>query len=211
MYFDLKGEVIIEEIASYYRVATYDTSSGEILGAFKDYSILNDSLIASGEMVIQNQDTTINNFNGDTSLLPIVKKMGKLKAVYVRKDDYPELRKCIEPHKTNEERIDMGEFKVVSAQPEFPGGQQALYWFIRQFIEYPEEAREKGISGVVRVRFTVGTDGSMNNIKVAHGIGHGCDKEALRIMNLLPDWLPALQDGKPKPVTLSIPISFQMK
>ncbi|MCF8231607.1 MAG: energy transducer TonB [Bacteroidales bacterium] len=197
-------------MASYYRVAEYDTTTGNMIGPFRNYNNNNGSLIATGKMVVKGNDTTLKDFEGNSNHRSVAKKMGELKASYFRSDDYPELKEFIEPYQTIEERINMGEFKVVGAQPRFPGGQKALFWFLRKFLVYPAKARKNGITGMVRVKFTINTCGSIENVKVVEGIGYGCDKEAIRIMNLLPDWLPALQNGKPKPVTLSMPIAFQM-
>ncbi len=86
-------------------------------------------------------------------------------------------------------------FTSVEQVPEFPGGLEAFGRFIEKNLRYPRQARENGTQGRVIVTFVVERDGSVTNIKVARGIGDGCDEEALRIINLFPKWKPGIQDG----------------
>ncbi|MGV3557667.1 TonB family protein [Larkinella arboricola] len=61
----------------------------------------------------------------------------------------------------------------------------------------PPEAKQKGISGTVRVRFQVGPDGSVSQLSVVQSLGYGCDEEAIRLIQEGPRWQPALRNGKP--------------
>jgi len=107
---------------------------------------------------------------------------------------------------TQEEQV----FEVVEQMPRFPGGDNARIKFIKENIKYPKEALEKGISGTVFVSFVVEKDGSISNVKLLKGIGGGCDKEALRVVSMLPNYEPGLQDGKPVRTQFNIPISFKL-
>jgi BlaR1 peptidase M56/Gram-negative bacterial TonB protein C-terminal len=57
-------------------------------------------------------------------------------------------------------------FSIVEEQPEFEGGQQAMFKFLAQNVKYPKEARERKIEGVVYVGFIVETDGSITNVEI---------------------------------------------
>ena len=72
-----------------------------------------------------------------------------------------------------------GVYIVVEQMPEFPGGDRALMDFVKDNIQYPAEAKEKGIKGLLYVNFIVEPDGSLSNIKVLKGVGGGCDEEAI--------------------------------
>jgi len=74
---------------------------------------------------------------------------------------------------------------IVEKMPEFPGGQSAMYQFLSNNLKYPAIAKEVGISGKVYVAFVVEKDGSLTDIKVLKGIGGGCDKEAIRVNQML--------------------------
>jgi len=75
--------------------------------------------------------------------------------------------------------------------PEFPGGYEGMLKFIHDKMHYPERAKELSIQGTVFVQFYVSITGRISNVKVLRGIGAGCDEEAVRIVKLMPKWLPA--------------------
>ena len=99
-------------------------------------------------------------------------------------------------------------YTAVEKLPVFPGGFQAFYKYLAQNIHYPASAVKNRIHGKVYVTFVVEKDGSLANIKVARGIGDGCDEEALRVMRMSPPWQPGMQNGKPVRVAYTIPIAF---
>ena len=95
--------------------------------------------------------------------------------------------------------------------PEFPGGEQAMMKFVSENVQYPEEAKEKEISGRVLVGFIVEKDGSVNEVKIVQGIGGGCDEEAVRVVKAMPKWKPGKQDGKTVRVSYTMPFFFKMQ
>lgn len=70
-------------------------------------------------------------------------------------------------------------------RPEYPGGHKALRSFIAENLRYPKEALEAGLEGTVHIRYTIGHDGLVKEARILHGIGLGCDEEALRLVKLL--------------------------
>ena len=102
-------------------------------------------------------------------------------------------------------------FTVVEQMPEFPGGVQSMMEFIATNIRYPAMARELGISGNVFISFVVSRNGEIKNLKILRGIGGGCDEEALRVVQLMPKWIPGKQNGKAVPVQFNLPIKFILK
>lgn len=95
--------------------------------------------------------------------------------------------------------------------PSFPGGDAALFKYLSQHINYPADAQEAGIQGRVLVRFTVGKDGAIRNARVTKGVHPSLDREALRVVNSMPHWIPGKQDGKPVAVFFSLPITFRLR
>ncbi len=111
-----------------------------------------------------------------------------------------------------EEEADEAEvFFIVEDMPEFPGGELALRQFIANSIKYPVIAQENGIQGRVYVTFVVDADGSVSNPRIARGVDPSLDKEALRVVSLLPKWKPGKQRGKPVRVSYTVPINFQLQ
>ncbi len=92
--------------------------------------------------------------------------------------------------------------------PEFVGGIQAMNEYLLKELKYPQLARELRIQGMVIVQFVVGKDGSITEAEVVRGIGGGCDEEALRVVQAMPNWIPGVQNKKQVRVRYAIPIRF---
>lgn len=95
--------------------------------------------------------------------------------------------------------------------PQFPGGDQAMMKFVSENVQYPEEAKEKEISGRVMVGFIVEKDGSISDVKIVKGIGGGCDEEAVRVVKAMPKWKPGKDKGKPVRVSYMMPFTFKLQ
>jgi len=106
-----------------------------------------------------------------------------------------------------EERI----YQTVEQMPQFPGGESALMSSISQNLTYPPVAQENGIQGKVILRFKVEADGSISNITVVRSLDPACDKEAIRLVKLLPKFIPAKQNGINVAVWYTLPIAFKLE
>ncbi|MEO0897362.1 MAG: energy transducer TonB [Bacteroidota bacterium] len=100
-------------------------------------------------------------------------------------------------------------FTEADVMPEFPGGEPALYRFLSGQIRYPEDALRNKVEGKVFVRFVIQADGSLKDLKIVKGIGHGCDEEALRVIRLMPAWIPGEIAGQKVPVYSSLAVNFK--
>lgn len=99
-------------------------------------------------------------------------------------------------------------FTIVEKMPEYPGGQDAMYKYLSENIEFPQQAKSQGIEGIVYVTFVVSKNGSVKNVRILRGIGGGCDEEALRVIKKMPKWSPGKQRGRSVNVQYNIPIKF---
>lgn len=102
------------------------------------------------------------------------------------------------------------ELWVEEAGPQFPGGDLALREWIKQNMVYPQEAIAKGIEGRVIVKFTVEEDGTITNGKILRGIDPLLDKEALRLVSIMPKWSPGRFAGKDTRFTYNLPLLFKL-
>jgi len=102
-------------------------------------------------------------------------------------------------------------FDIVESMPQFKGGIGEFYKFVGENLKYPAQARRIGIGGKVFVHFIVDKDGGLSDIKVARGIGAGCDEEVLRILAMSPNWIPGKQRGNPVRVRMMLPITFRLQ
>ena len=119
--------------------------------------------------------------------------------------------------------------------PQFPGGLPLLMKFLQGNIKYPSKAHQYGIEGRVLVKFTVEKDGQVTNVEVEkttiqdHLSSFKYDKytiaekqsmraqgqqlleeEALRVVNKMPKWEPALRRGVPVRVKYHLPVTFKL-
>lgn len=110
-----------------------------------------------------------------------------------------------------EEEAEEQVFMVVESMPQFPGGDVALMKYLGENINYPKAARESGIQGRVFVSFVVEKDGKVTNIIILRGIGGGCDEEAIKVVQEMPEWIPGKQRGMPVRVQFNLPINFTLR
>jgi protein TonB len=115
------------------------------------------------------------------------------------------------PEIEEEEIVEAEIFKVVEEMPEFPGGAAKMMEFIQKNIKYPMMARESDIQGRVFVNFVVEPDGTITNVTVMRGIGGGCDEEALRVVQSMPNWKPGKQRGSAIRCSFTVPIIFKLQ
>ena len=102
-------------------------------------------------------------------------------------------------------------FQVVEQMPEFPGGMQKALEFLGKNIKYPVAAQEAKIEGRVIVQFVVGRDGSVSDAKVMRGVNPELDAEAVRVVSIMPNWIPGKQRGKAVAVKYTMPIMFRLQ
>ncbi|MDC2619340.1 energy transducer TonB, partial [Bacteroides ovatus] len=113
-------------------------------------------------------------------------------------------------HQTVGEQVEELVYDMVEVMPEFPGGVRAMLDFIKKNIQYPEIARKNGIQGRVIVGVVVDKNGSVTNLTILKSIDPYLDKEAIRVIRLMPKWKPGTQMDKPVKVKYAIPVSFKL-
>lgn len=106
--------------------------------------------------------------------------------------------------------LPMEQIPPIEVEPEYPGGEGEMAWFIQRNITYPKEAIANEEEGRVYIRFIVQTDGSLANFSVARGVSPFLDSEALRVCRLMPNWKPAMNKGEAVAVDVVIPIVFRL-
>ena len=93
----------------------------------------------------------------------------------------------------------------------FPGGHNALREFIDNNLRYPDILDTSSVQGRVVVRFVIEKDGTVTNPKVVKSIDPVLDQEALRIVSIMPKWIPAKMNGKAIRTTYTVPVNFRLK
>ncbi len=105
-------------------------------------------------------------------------------------------------------------YQVVEQQPEFPGGMQALMKYLKDSINYPKISRDNNSQGktYAYVNFVVNTDGSIQDAEIMKSSGDiYLDREAIRIVKSMPNWIPGKQEGKEVRVRFTLPVAFRLQ
>ena len=119
--------------------------------------------------------------------------------------------KYVEPVVEEEEPEEEEIFQVVEDPPAFPGGMGALMKFLGKNINYPPIAAENGVQGRVIVQFVVNKDGTVVDPTVLRSVDPYLDKEAIRVIKLMPKWKPGMQRGKAVRVKYIVPVAFKLQ
>ena len=116
------------------------------------------------------------------------------------------------PGPVQEESDENEIFEVVEQNPSFPGGDKALMQWLQKNLKYPAVAQENNIQGRVTVQFVVNKDGSIVDPKVVRSGGdQSLDKEAMRVVQAMPKWIPGRQRGKNVRVRFTLPVTFRLQ
>lgn len=106
-----------------------------------------------------------------------------------------------------EVKTEIVDFPDVDAS--FPGGNHLLKAWIKSNLEYPEISWELGDQGAVYVNFVVELDGSISNAKVVQGgVTDELNREAIRIIESMPQWTPARVKEKSIRTRCRVPVYF---
>ena len=102
-------------------------------------------------------------------------------------------------------------FTAVEQMPQFPGGEAELLKYIASHIKYPTMAAENNIQGRVVVKFVVNKNGQVGDVVVLRGKDPDLDKEAVRVVKTLPDFIPGKMNGQAVSVWYTLPINFKLQ
>lgn len=93
---------------------------------------------------------------------------------------------------------------------EFVGGYAALKKYISNNINYPPTDGCIYNTSKVYTEFIVLKDGSISAIKVMRGVPDcpECDKEAVRVIKNMPNWIPAKVNGQSVNSYFRLPVKF---
>lgn len=95
--------------------------------------------------------------------------------------------------------------------PFYEGGLEAMMKFIQKKIRYPRVPRQMGIEGTVYVGFVVTGSGAVTDVHILRGVHPDYDKEAMRVISMLPLWKGGSHNGRPVSVRMVMPIKFELK
>ncbi len=95
-------------------------------------------------------------------------------------------------------------------EPVFKGGEEKMYKYLSENVNYPYEAKKYGVEGKVIVKFYVNEKGKIVNTTVISKTPEILNESAIKCVLSMPNWVPGLQDGEVVPVYYTIPIVFKL-
>lgn len=101
-------------------------------------------------------------------------------------------------------------FRLVEDLPQYPGGAVEFMKWLTKNLRYPKMAQVKKTEGKVIAHFYVEKDGRITGLKIVQSLSQECDREALRVLRMMPNWQPGVQNGQPCRTKVCIPIVFKL-
>jgi len=95
--------------------------------------------------------------------------------------------------------------------PQFPGEDKALTRYLSQNVKYPVQAQKQGIQGTAVCRFIVASTGEIKNAVIVKSVFPLIDKEVIRLVSSMPEWIPGKQNGKAVDVYLELSVKYLMQ
>jgi TonB family protein len=165
--------------------------------ACNDQKSANNSTSAGKEVA---DDTAATNTPSSTPTAK-AKKSGKITASMDKDDTKAEMKKD-----------KMGYYNRTEVLPAYSGGQNALENYITNNIQYPQEAIDNNVEGVVKVQFGVDENGNVTNVStIGNKIGYGLEEEAIRVVSKMPKWTPGQVKGKNVKTWRTLPINYRLE
>ena len=96
---------------------------------------------------------------------------------------------------------------IADTDPHFIGGAANMNAFIMHNIYYPTFAKEIGEPpSKIYISFVISKTGQVYNVKLRKGDKGPLEKQVLRVVKMMPNWVPAYKDGKPVAINFTLPI-----
>jgi protein TonB len=157
----------------------------------------NNSTTATGDKVGDTTTTASSDANK-----AIKKKSGKISTAAMVSDD-PSMK--IEKDK-------MGIYTRTEVSPAYTGGQSSLEDYIVNNLQYPQDAIDNNVEGIVRVQFAVDEKGNVSNVStIGNKLGYGLEEEAVKVVSSMPKWTPGQVKGKNVKTWRTLPINYQLE
>lgn len=99
----------------------------------------------------------------------------------------------------------IAETQSADKRAQFPGGKEELKKWLKENMDYPEEAKRYG---TVVIDFVVKKNGKLAEFKIHKGVNEELDIIAVEILRGMPKWEPAMKDGVAVESNVQLPVKF---
>lgn len=142
------------------------------------------------------------------------KKIGNWKMFYRDKkpaltEEYDENGKLMDGVYFDQDGKNVSNLSIIQP-PSFPGGMKAFYQFLAKEIRYPANAQKNSVQGTVKLAFIVDMKGKILDINVVESPDSDLSREAIRVLQYSPNWLPAKELGELVNMKFTVPIRFAL-
>ncbi|MFT3979966.1 MAG: energy transducer TonB [Ferruginibacter sp.] len=96
---------------------------------------------------------------------------------------------------------------TAEVMPSYPGGMAALRKFLEKNLQSPNDMEDGEIVSV-KVKFIVGYDGKLKGFEIVENGGDAYNKEVIRVLKKMPEWIPGRANGENVSVYYTIPVKF---
>ncbi len=98
-------------------------------------------------------------------------------------------------------------------QASFPGGEVEMNKYISMNLIYPQSAINDHITGKCYAKFKVNTTGKISDATIIRGVAGcpECDKEYLKVIKSMPNWIPFVNEEILYEAYFQLPIMFNIE
>ncbi len=137
---------------------------------------------------------------------------GELSANLKNGDSILISRKAYVKYASENNKVDTDYQKVftkMEVEPEYPGGEKAWLKYLKDSLNYPDQAMSTNTEFSVVIQFKVDVEGNISNITPLSGFGRGLIKEAIRIVKESGKWNPGIQNFRIVNALVIKPVVFK--
>lgn len=98
-------------------------------------------------------------------------------------------------------------YVLIEKMPEFPGGTDAFNQYIAQNLHIEPYLKTKNLSGTVTISFSINKLGAVTDVRIINSLDSVVDRNVLNLFAHMPNWSPALSEGKPIKIQFVIPVN----
>ncbi|TWI83132.1 TonB family protein [Lacibacter cauensis] len=134
--------------------------------------------------------------NNNNYLLVFLNKRKRIDSAVITSASIIDVNPQLEKERFNYYKDNNRIFTKVEVLSQFPGGEKKFKEYIIKNLVYPDSSLMAGVEGSLILKFTVGNNGYLKNIRIIRGLDRFCDSVALVVFRNSPQWLPAIQNGR---------------
>ncbi len=151
------------------------------------------------------EEVTINNNN---YIVVLLKKSQRIDSVIITSPSNIDLNPQLIRQRFRDYKDDDRIFTVIEVSAQFPGGSHKFKDYLIKNLNYPDSSLVSGVNGSLALKFTVGKEGYLKNIRIIKGLDKFCDSLVLHVFRNSPQWFPAIQNGNKVEEDLDFSIRF---